>query len=104
MKLVHTTLRRNLTSCGTYGLLLSYCRGKRKAIWFHGLAQNAWAECHVAVNHDAEGQDMVHIQVNVPNSLVKRHGKGLYYVEQDVPAEAFVKATIVRRTMEEIAL
>lgn len=104
MTYTHTTLLRNLPSIKRYGILLSYCRGKRKAVWVHGPRLDAWAECHISINHDAEGEPLVHLTLDLKGVPVYAHGKGLYYVQEDIEPSRIKQIRIIRRQVEVIDL
>lgn len=104
MLLNHTTTLDKLGSIRKYGLLASYSRQKRAAVWFHTRATDAWGETHVRMNHDAAAAEIVHITFDVPKSRLLRHGKGLYYVMGDVGADRIRAISLVRRTVEALPL
>jgi len=104
MRLTHTTLMINLKSIRRYGLLTSFARQGRVAVWLHSSKKRDWAEAHVRVRHGAEASEIVQIVVDVPRSWVKRHADGLYYCSRDISPERFRKLTVVRRVVETIAL
>ena len=89
MRLTHTTKLKNLKSIRQYGLLKSFSRQGRVAVWLHTAKLDKWGEAHVKVRHGWENCDIVHIVVDVPRSWVRKHANGLYYCDRDIPPARF---------------
>lgn len=104
MKITHTTTLSNLPSIRKTNLRVSYAKQGRKAIWFHKKADDAWAENHVRIRQHADGDDLVHLDCEIPDSWVLRHSKSIFYVMRDVPFSRVRKIRVVRRVVEEIPL
>jgi hypothetical protein len=100
MKLIHTTRLGNLDSIREFGLLLSYSRSTRRpAVWLHTVEQNDWAETHVRMMHDAQDGIICHIEVETGDLKVVAHGKGLYFIEEDVGVDPHGRVWCVDRTL-----
>jgi hypothetical protein len=104
MILVHTTLSSRWSSIRVWGILTSYARGRRPAVWLHLESSNVWAEEHVRTNHDAAGDDLVHVTVNVPDEWVKQHAGDLFYCLEDILPDRFLSVVEVRTVRETISL
>lgn len=104
MILIHTTPRRNLDSIREYGILCSFSRGARPAVWLHDTWRSPWAETHVELKHDCSGQEIVHIVVEVRDQSVRKHADGLYYSMEDITPSQLKAAQVVRKVLEEVAL
>lgn len=103
MVLVHTTLLSNLESIKEFGILCSYARGRKAAVWVHDESWNEAAEDHVRQMHEAAGEDLIHLYCLIPDEEVKRHGRQLYYTFNDISPSQIYRATVVRRVVDEIA-
>ncbi len=88
MKLVHATSRDRLERKGgirTHGLLKRFARMQRKAIWSvpeHNVDVAFW---HIAKKRVALSQ-VVFVFFEVPDSWLRAHGDGSYYIDRDIPA------------------
>lgn len=99
--LVHTTTLKKLESIKQYGILRSYSRGKKAAVWLHSKELNAWGETHVKMKHDAHEEGIVHIYVKVSRISLKKHSGELYYIdEHDVSPKSIVRVELVRRDVQ----
>lgn len=99
----HTTLLSLLPSIRKYGLLCSYSRQERAAVYLHAGNRRAekWGENHVSLRHNVGPDDaIVHITVNVPRSWIKKHDDKLFYTWHDIPPSMFVRIKVIRRTEE----
>ena len=102
MRIKHTTLLRNLPSIREYGLLRSFSRDRRSALWFHATAWDRAAETHVRLRHDADGEDLVHLTFHIPDEWLRRHAGNLWYCLEDVGPERLERIQVVRRVLEEM--
>lgn len=104
MRLTHTTLLSNLPSIRERGILAAYSKQGRKASWYHQRRQDAWAENHVRFRHGAPADDLVHLEVEIPDSWVSRHASGIFYCFRDVPFSRVRSIRVVRRVVESVSL
>lgn len=104
MKITHTTLLSNLASIRKYGLLVTFARQGRKAVWLHVKRLDQWAENHVHTRHDADRDTIVHLDFEVPEAWVRRHANGVYWCPMDIPPERIRGIRVVRRVVEHIPL
>lgn len=104
MRLTHTTLMSYLPSIRKYGLLKTFSRQGRVAVWLHVARLDQWGEAHVRVRHGAERAEIAHLVVDVPRSWCKRHANGIYYCCRDIPPSRFRSLRAVRTVEVEIAL
>lgn len=91
LTLIHCTAGRNRRGIKARGLLAGMARGRRKAVWFVPPGGMWDALYHAMKANGGPIIDPTVVTVKLPASWVKHHGKGLYYVERDVPASMFVK-------------
>ena len=87
MKLWHATTRQNLDSILTHGLLVAHAdpQAKLKGCWMATASNRGWAIIHTIRKHNAQLQDVVVIEVNIPRTQVKRFRTGLWVSSTDVP-------------------
>jgi hypothetical protein len=83
----HATLARNLPGIIKAGLLASKSQGKRPLVWLCGRARTAWAALHVVKRHGGRVESVVILEIDVPQSWLRRSKKGLWYCPRDVPPE-----------------
>jgi hypothetical protein len=95
--LTHATFARNLGSIARRGLLCCKSTGKRAAVWLVRGADAAWAAMHVVGRHGGRIENVVVLEVEVPQSWLRRHRAGLFYVVQDVPPERIRGISAFRR-------
>lgn len=104
MRLTHTTRLANLPSIRKYGLLCTYAKQGRVAVWLHVARLDKWGEAHVKVRHGCESEGIVHLVLDVPRSWCRRHASGIWYCLRDIPPSRFRSARVVRTIEEEVDL
>jgi hypothetical protein len=62
--------------------------GRKNAIWLHKPAKTAWAILHTMQRHGVDLSDIVVLEVSLDRRLLKHAGRGLWYVEEEIPASA----------------
>jgi hypothetical protein len=76
----HATLKRHVASIQEHGLLPICSTGRLKSVWLHSRSRTAWAVLHVQDRHKVCPQDVVVLEVSVPQEWVKRSKlKGLLH-------------------------
>lgn len=81
----HATLKRNLTSICSRGLLCSKSQGRLKVCWVHAASKTTWAMLHTVKRHGGRIEDVVVLEVNIPRSWLRRSKKRLWYSLADIP-------------------
>jgi hypothetical protein len=90
VKLYHATRRDNLASIIEHGLLVQKAdwTAKLKGCWMVSPREKgrflAWATLHTIRKHQAQLEDGILIEVNIPRSKLTHFRDGLYYSTQDV--------------------
>lgn len=85
MRLQHTTLRKNLRSILKNGIQTRYSKGKLPAVWLHAPDKTFWAFLHVVKRHGGDVHDVVTIDVDVPDDMLRCSSVvGLFYTLEDV--------------------
>ena len=87
MLLRHSTPRRNLPGIVKAGLLCSKSQGKRPVVWLHAPTRTSWAVLHTVKRHGGRVDDVVTLEIDVPRSLLKKHGRGTWYSTRDIPPD-----------------
>lgn len=87
MLLYHATLRRNVASIRQRGLDPAFALQGRRAVWLHATSRTAWAVLHTVRRHGGRVEDVVVLPVRVSRRMLRRHGKGLWYCAEVIPAE-----------------
>jgi hypothetical protein len=87
MILRHTTLTVNLPSIEKRGIDPRFSKGKIVAVWLHTPDQTRWAEEHVRKRHGLGNGlfSITTLEVDVPNSWLKRRNKGVWTCERVIP-------------------
>jgi len=70
------------------------------AVWFHGKRMDWWAVDHVRDKHNVVNEDIVHIEVEIPKSWLRRHASGIFYSKRDIPPSRIRKVRVVRCVVE----
>jgi hypothetical protein len=83
--LYHTTPLRNVRSISKIGLDLRYCKTAKRVIWLATAQRTLTIGSHVATRHDCYIDRLCVIPVCVPRRWIKKHGKGLWTCDQDIP-------------------
>jgi hypothetical protein len=86
MLLRHATLRRNLPSVRTRGLLCSKSQGKLEVVWLHAPTATPWAALHTVRRHGGRVEGVVILEVDVPRAWLRRNRRRLWYSTLDIPA------------------
>lgn len=104
MRLYHHTLRRNLHSILSRGLLAGKSRGAIRGVWLHTSQWKASACKHMLSKRVGGMGEVVCLVVDVPRSWLRRLGghKGMYYVLGDIPVSRL--KGIVSYTVQEESL
>ena len=84
MLIRHATLRRNLPSIGSRGLLCSKSQGKMQVVWLHSPTATPWAALHTVRRHGGRVEGVVILEVEVPRGWLRRNRKRLWYSTKDV--------------------
>lgn len=84
--LYHATMRANLDSIMTHGLLVSKAdaAAKIKGVWLHSASNSAWACLHVQKKHQATLEDVIVLKVKIARTALRRFQTGIYYSLQDI--------------------
>lgn len=86
----HATTWMNYVTIAMEGIQVEACdpRATRRAIWLHQPSKTAWAIIHTQARHHVPLEEVMVLEVAIDRRSVKRHGSGLWYVEEDIPASA----------------
>src|SRR6185369_5493852 len=98
MKLVHATSRDRVERTGGIrqcGLKRKYAVMKRKAIWCVPEGNMDVAHQHIAKKRVPLSQ-IVFCFFEVPDSWLRAHGDGSYYIDRDIPASMIRLEAIFR--------
>lgn len=77
--LYHTTLRRNLRSILRVGLDPARSTGKLPAVWLHTAGRLEWALLHTLAKHRCRLEDVVVLEVRLPERSLRRKWRGIWY-------------------------
>jgi hypothetical protein len=91
MRIRHATLRRNLPSIKSRGLLCSKSKGKLSVVWLHCPTSSPWAVIHTTTRHGGRVEGVVIVEVEVPRAWLRRSRKGLWYSVKDIPPARFTR-------------
>ena len=87
MLIRHATLRKNLPSIGSRGLLCSKSQGKMPVVWLHSPTATPWAALHTVRRHGGRVEGVVILEVEVPRGWLRRNRKRLWYSTRDIPPD-----------------
>jgi hypothetical protein len=87
MLLRHSTPRRNLPGIVKAGLLCSKSQGKRPVVWLHAPTRTSWAVLHTVKRHGGRVDDVVTLEIDVPRTWLKKHGRCTWYCTRDIPPD-----------------
>lgn len=93
MKLYHITHVKNQVSIMTQGLDPSRAKNQRLAVWACTESKIQWGIVHVLAkprNKGATIEDVVVMEIEVPDSWLTRYAKGVWYSYTSVPASRIV--------------
>ena len=93
MRLHHATPARNLAGILARGLLTRRSRGKRKVVWLAPVSLSSWCVLHVSARHKVRVGQVIVLEVKIPRSWLKRHGRRLWYCDRDIPPSRIISAT-----------
>lgn len=93
MKIYHTTTLRSLKSILKHGLLARFATGRMRAVWLHEEWRSVWAFRHVVRRQTVGCEDVVRLELDVPEDMIRRRGDGIFYVLGDVPPDMIHKMT-----------
>jgi hypothetical protein len=72
------------------GILTSKSQGRMRVVWVHSLAKRDWAFLHVVNRHGGRVEDVVSVEIDIPDELLVRTAViGLFYVRVDIAPEHF---------------
>lgn len=84
MMLRHATPRCNLASIRRTGVDPARSQGRLRACWWHEADATPWAVLHTIRRHGGRVEDVVVIEVDVPERWLRRHASGLWYCLESV--------------------
>ena len=79
MRLRHATTKTALRSIRRHGVDPGRSQGRLRACWWHEADRTAWAVLHTVRRHGGRVEDVVVIEVDVPEQWLRQHQSGLYY-------------------------
>ena len=85
MILYHATLKSNLHSIISKGLLPNLATGAEQVIWLHTAGRREWAILHTTQRHKCEVNEVMILTVKVPRSKLRRRWRGLWTTPQRIP-------------------
>lgn len=92
MKKYHITAAVNIPLIFRDGLLTRFSKGKRKAVWCVSASMVPWACMHTLAKIGGTVESLAVLEIDVPRSWMRKHGKGLWYIPRDVPRDRIRKA------------
>jgi len=86
----HATTFSNYVTIAVDGIQLSGSNGTsgRQAIWLHRPEKTAWAIIHTMHRHGVNLDDIIVLELHLERDKVKRHGRGLWYISEDISPSA----------------
>jgi len=83
----HVTLRQYLPSILAHGLDPARATGKQPLVWLHTPSRTPWAITHTMRRHRVDVAEIVILDVQVPQSWVRRAWRGLWTCNRVIPPE-----------------